>query len=48
MQEWARRTEFPFQEGGSLNASGINYQTLKAADALRRINAIGALGRPSN
>jgi arylsulfatase A-like enzyme len=39
---------YPFQEGSSLNASGINYQTLKAADALRRINAIGALGPPSN
>ncbi len=34
--------DYPFREGGSLNPSGINYQTLKAADALRRLQQISA------
>lgn len=40
--------QFPFQEGSSLNAAGINYQTLKAAAALKRLNDIETLGTPSN
>jgi hypothetical protein len=28
---------FPFQQGSSLNAAGINYQTLRAAEALKRL-----------
>jgi hypothetical protein len=28
--------EVPFQEGGGLNAGGINYQTLKGAQASGR------------
>jgi len=39
---------FPFQEGSTLNAAGINYQTLKAAAALKRLNDIETLGAPSN
>jgi arylsulfatase len=41
--------QFPFQEGGSLNAAGINYQTLKAAQALKRFQEMeDTLGNPSN
>ncbi len=34
---------YPFQAGASLNAAGINYQTLKAADALKRLKDIEEL-----
>ena len=39
---------FPFQEGSSLNAAGINYQSLKAFDALKRLREIESLSPPSN
>jgi arylsulfatase len=38
--------QFPFQEGGSLSAGGINYQSLKAAAALKRLQDIETLGIP--
>ncbi|MDR4461667.1 MAG: arylsulfatase [Nitrospirales bacterium] len=37
--------EYPFQEGSSLNAAGINYMSLKAADALKKLET---LSRPGN
>jgi len=40
--------QFPFQEGSSLNAAGINYQTLKAAEALKRLQEMESLSAPSN
>src|SRR5215831_536520 len=40
--------EYPFQEGSSLNAAGINYQTLKVAQALKRLNELESLSSPSN
>jgi len=40
--------EFPFEQGSSLNAAGINYQTLKAADALKRLKEVESLGSPRN
>ena len=40
--------QFPFQEGSSLNAAGINYQTLKAAAALKRLNELETIGSPRN
>jgi arylsulfatase A-like enzyme len=40
--------QFPFQEGASLNAAGINYNTLKAAQALKRLQEIESLGSPTN
>ena len=40
--------QYPFQEGSSLNAAGINYQTLKAAAALKRLNELETLGHPGN
>ena len=35
--------EYPFQVGATLNAAGINYQTLKAADALKRLEQLETL-----
>jgi arylsulfatase A-like enzyme len=40
--------QYPFQEGSSLNAAGINYQTLKAAQAMKRLHEIETLNRPRN
>jgi arylsulfatase len=40
--------DYPFQEGSSLNAAGINYQTLKAADALKRLHQLESLPAPTN
>jgi arylsulfatase len=40
--------EFPFQEGSSLNAAGINYTTLKAAAAMKRLHELETLARPGN
>jgi arylsulfatase len=39
---------YPFQEGSSLNAAGINYQTLKNATALKRLEDLESLSRPNN
>ncbi|NTS32069.1 arylsulfatase [Phyllobacterium sp. BT25] len=36
-------TQFPYQEGSSLNASGINYGMLRQQDALKRLNDLEAL-----
>ncbi|MFO0870707.1 MAG: arylsulfatase [Pirellulales bacterium] len=36
---------YPFQSGASLNAGGINYQTLKAAEVLKKLET---LSRPGN
>jgi hypothetical protein len=36
------------QVGSSLNAAGINYQTLKAAAALKRLQDLETIGRPNN
>lgn len=32
--------DYPFQTGSSLNAAGINYQTLKAADVLKKLETL--------
>jgi len=40
--------EFPFQEGGSLNAAGINYHSLKAVAAMKRLQELETIGRPDN
>ena len=40
--------QFPFQPGSSLNAAGINYQTLKAAEALKRLQELESLSSPAN
>jgi len=40
--------EYPFQEGASLNAANINYMTLKAMMALKKLEALEAVGHPGN
>jgi arylsulfatase len=40
--------DYPFQEGSSLNAAGINYQSLKAASAMQRLQQLETIGRPNN
>lgn len=40
--------KYPFQEGASLNAAGINYTTLKAAAALKKLEEVDTIVRPSN
>jgi arylsulfatase len=40
--------DYPFQEGSSLNAAGINYGTLKALKALDRLQQLETIGRPNN
>ncbi len=34
--------DYPFQEGSSLNAAGINYTTLKAAEALKKLQTLSS------
>ena len=38
--------DYPFQEGGMLNPSGLNYQTLKAAQALQRLQELESISMP--
>ncbi len=40
--------QYPFQEGSSLSADGINYNSLKAAEALKKLEDIETLSSPSN
>ena len=44
----ATMPDYPFQEGQSLNAGGINYQSLKALRILEQIREKGLLERPGN
>jgi arylsulfatase len=38
----------PFQQGSSLNAAGINYNSLKATQAMRRLMDLESLPAPHN
>ena len=40
--------DYPFQEGASLNAAGINYQSLKALKILQEIREKGLIELPRN
>ena len=40
--------DFPFQEGNSLNAAGINDQALKATAALKRLHELETISAPGN
>jgi arylsulfatase len=40
--------QYPYQAGSSLNAAGINYQTLRAAEALKRLQQLENLTPPGN
>jgi len=35
--------EYPFQPGSSLNAAGINYDSLKALQAMKRLKELEAI-----
>jgi arylsulfatase len=35
--------DYPFQDGSSLNAAGINYTTLKAASVMKRLQEMETL-----
>jgi arylsulfatase len=38
--------QYPFQEGSSLSAGNINYMTLKAAEALKRLQEMESFSNP--
>jgi arylsulfatase len=40
--------EYPFQQGSSLNAANINYNSLKAPEAMKRLKQLETLRPPSN
>ena len=40
--------EYPFQQGSSLNAAGINYNSLQALQAMKRLKELESLRPPSN
>ena len=44
----ASLSDYPFQEGVTLNPGNINYQTLKAVTVLQRLKELNALGAPNN
>jgi arylsulfatase len=48
VQEFLATIEgYPFQPGSTLNASGINYQSLRAADAIERLGQLETLMPPN-
>jgi arylsulfatase len=38
--------KYPFQVGSNLNAAGVNYQTLRAMDALKRLQQLEGITPP--
>jgi len=40
--------DYPSQEGSSLNAAGINYNSLKAAAAMKRLQELESISSPRN
>jgi arylsulfatase A-like enzyme len=40
--------DYPFQEGSSLNAAGINYNSLKAAAAMKRLQEMESIALPGS
>jgi arylsulfatase len=40
--------DFPFQQGSSLNAASINYNSLQAMQAMKRLHQLESLAHPSN
>jgi hypothetical protein len=40
--------KYPYQIGSSLTVSNINYQTLKVAEAMKRLNQVEELAPPRN
>ena len=39
---------YPFQEGADMNPAGINYNTLKAAAVLKRLQEVQTISNPNN
>ena len=40
--------EYPFQQGSSLNAAGINYNSLQAMQAMKRLKELESLPAPTH
>jgi hypothetical protein len=40
--------DYPFQQGSSLNAAGINYNSLQAMQAMKRLKELESLPVPNN
>jgi len=40
--------QYPFQQGSSLNAAGINYNSLQAMEAMKRLKELESLPAPNN
>ena len=40
--------EYPFQQGSSLNAAGINYSSLQAMQSMQRLKQLETLSPPNN
>ena len=40
--------EYPFQQGSSLNAAGINYNSLQAMQAMKRLHQLESISAPTN
>jgi hypothetical protein len=38
--------QYPYEAGSSLNASSINYQTLRAMEALKRLQQVEGITPP--
>ena len=45
---WAAEEDYPFQQGSSLNAAGINYNSLQALQAMKRLKELESLPVPNN
>jgi arylsulfatase A-like enzyme len=41
-------SEYPFQQGSSLNAAGINYNSIQAMQAMKRLKELESLSPPHN
>jgi len=40
--------DYPFQQGSSLNAAGINYNSIQAMQAMKRLKELESLPSPHN
>jgi arylsulfatase len=40
--------KYPYQAGSSLNAAGISYQTIRVAEAMKRLGQLEGLALPNN
>jgi arylsulfatase len=40
--------QYPFQEGAGMQPANVNYMTLKAVEALKRLQELEGLSNPNN